>query len=65
MKKLVAEHDEAVVKDDVEFFKRVLADNFTQASQSGKAKEFVRPSKAGEQNCGTCRLTPPISIPLS
>jgi ketosteroid isomerase-like protein len=38
VKALEAEHDEAVIKGDVEFFKRVLSDNFTHTSQSGKTR---------------------------
>ncbi len=38
VRKLEAELDEAVVKGDVEFFKRVLSDNFTHTSQSGKTR---------------------------
>lgn len=38
VRKLEQELDEAVVKGDVEFFERVLADNFTHTSQSGRRR---------------------------
>ncbi len=38
IRKLEQELDEAVVKGDVEFFNRVLADNFTHTSQSGRTR---------------------------
>jgi ketosteroid isomerase-like protein len=38
VRKLEQKLDEAVIKGDVEFFKRVLADNFTHTSQSGRTR---------------------------